>query len=174
MTRINFFQEQVRGFSYQKMILLSVSIILFFSMIVFFQYFRLRSASEDLIDLESQIDLIKVAQGLSTKGSEVQLNPVEQVAVAMISEPAWSDMLRVISKSLSEGIWLEAIHGDSSEGGLLTIQGTAYQARLVPGFLDRLRSYNVFSNVLLLSSEATLKEVDAPLKFKVQAKPRSK
>lgn len=175
--RINFFKEQKKGLSYQKMMLLSIVLLSLLVLMIGVQYFRAWAAERNLMELEGQIDLIKAAQGIREgKGSDgkAQLNPVEMVIVNLVNEPPWAAMLDVMSKSISEGIWLEQVTGDSKDGGLITIEGTAYQARLVPGFLDRLRSFNVFSKVSLLSSEAVSKEIDAPLKFKVQAKPKAR
>ncbi|GEM_PF-3030737 len=175
-TRINFLKEQKKGLSYQKMLMLTSFLLGVLLLLIGLQYYRAYAASARLAELEGQIDLIKAAQGISQNGkdSKSQLNPVEMVIVSLVNEPPWSEMLEVMSKSLSEGIWLEQVMGETKEGGLITIVGTAYQARLVPGFLDRLRSHNVFSKVSLLSSEAASKEVDAPLKFKVQAKPKAR
>ena len=174
-SRINFFKEQKKGISYQKLLVLSAVLLGSFLLLIAFQYFRAWMEENRLAELEGQIDLIKVAQGIKeNKGGKVDLSPVEMVIVSLVNEPPWAEMLDVMSKSTSEGIWLERVSGDAKDGGLITIEGTAYQARLVPGFLDRLRSYNLFSKVSLLSSEAASKEMDSALKFKVQAKPKVK
>ncbi len=173
--RINFLKEQKKGLSYQKMLILTGVLIGALFLLIGVQYYRAWAAENRLEELEGQIDLIKAAQGIKDGkggGDKAQLSPVEMVIVSLVNEPPWAEMLEVMSKSISEGIWLEQVSGESKEGGLITIEGTAYQARLVPGFLDRLRSFNVFSKVSLLSSEAVSKEIDAPLKFKVQAKPK--
>lgn len=175
--RINFLKEQKKGLSYRKMITLTAVLVGAFLLLISVQYYRAWTAENRLAELEGQIDLIKAAQGIKEgKGgnAQQQLNPIEMVIVSLVNEPPWAEMFDVMSKSVSEGIWLQQVIGDSKDGGLITIEGTAYQARLVPGFLDRLRSYNVFSKVSLMSSEASSKEIDAPLKFKVQAKPKSR
>lgn len=175
-TRINFFKEQRKGLSYQKMMMLSFVLVGIFMLLIGVQYVRASMATSRLADLEGQIDLIKAAQGIRENGGKVGkdgaplLSPVEMVIVSLVNEPPWAEMLDVLSRSISEGIWLERVSADSKEGGMIVIEGTAYQARLVPGFLDRLRSFNLFSKVSLMSSEASSKEIDAPLKFKVQAK----
>lgn len=175
-TRINFFKEQKKGLSYRKMIILSGVLLGSLLLLISLQYYRAWAAENRLAELEGQIDLIKAAQGIKENkgGTAQQLNPVEMVIVSLVNEPPWAEMLDVMSKSITEGIWLQQVTGDSKDGGLITIEGTAYQARLVPGFLDRLRSFNVFSKVSLISSEAASKEIDAPLKFKVQAKPKAR
>lgn len=172
--RINFLKEQKKGLSYQKMIILSGVLLGALLLLIGVQYYRAWAAENRLAELEGQIDLIKAAQGIKEGkgGDKAQLNPIEMVIVSLVNEPPWAEMLDVISKSISEGIWLAQVMGETKEGGLITIEGTAYQARLVPGFLDRLRSFNVFSKVSLLSSEAVSKEIDAPLKFRLQAKPK--
>jgi len=173
--RINFLKEQKKGLSYQKMTILSAILLGSFFLLITFQYYRAWAAENRLAELEGQIDLIKAAQGIKENNTgNVDLSPVEMVIVSLVNEPPWGQMLDIMSKSISEGIWLEKVMGDTKDGGLITIEGTAYQARLVPGFLDRLRSYNLFSKVSLLSSEASSKEVDAALKFRVQAKPKAR
>ncbi len=172
--RVNFLKEDKKGLSYQKMITFSIILVGLLILMIGVQFIRAKSAQDRLLELEAQIDLIKAAQGFKESGKEgeAKLSPVEMVIVALVNEPPWAEMLQVMAKSITDGIWLENVSGNSKDGGLITIEGTAYQARLVPGFIDRLRSYNVFSKVVLLSSEASSKETDAALKFKIQAKPK--
>jgi len=172
--RVNFLKEDKKGLSYQKMITFSIILVGLLITMIAVQFIRAKSAQDRLLELEAQIELIKAAQGYKESGKEgeAKLSPVEMVIVALVNEPPWADMLQVMAKSITEGIWLENVSGNSKDGGMITIEGTAYQARLVPGFIDRLRSYNIFSKVVLLSSEASSKESDAALKFKIQAKPK--
>ncbi len=172
--RVNFLKEDKKGLSYQKMITFSIILVGLLILMIGIQFIRAKSAQDRLLELEAQIELIKAAQGYKESGKEgeAKLSPVEMVIVALVNEPPWADMLQVMAKSITDGIWLENVSGNSKDGGMITIEGTAYQARLVPGFIDRLRSYNIFSKVVLLSSEASSKESDAALKFKIQAKPK--
>ena len=175
MKRINFFSESSKGMTYQRMAQISAALIGLFFLFVFVQTLRTRQVSGHHQALAAEIDRIKATQGIGSNGAEGQLSPVDTVIVSMVNEPNWPEVLRVISKSIPEGIWLENIVGESSaEGGKTTLEGIAYQTRLVPGFLDHLRAHNVFSKVHLFSSEATTKQVDSPLRFKVQTKTRGR
>lgn len=176
--RVNFFgkqREETPGISYRKMAILSAVLLGLLLLLVANQKIRLKMAQKELALVEGEIGWMKTSQGIGEKDAKTSLSPVETVIISMVSEPAWPEMLRVIPKSLSDGIWLEKIHGEiGPEGGKTVLEGTAYQARLVPGFLDRLRSFNAFSKLNLISSEAATKEAEAPLKFKLQAKNRER
>jgi len=172
MDRINFFKEKSKGMTYQRMAQISALLLGLFLAFLSVQSFRTRQVKLNMETLVAEIDRVKASQGLGGSGGG-QLSPVDTVIVSMVSEPNWPEVLRVISQSVPEGIWLESIVGESSaEGGKTSLEGVAYQTRLLPGFLDLLRAHNVFSKVHLFSSEASSKEVDAPLRFKIQTKTR--
>ncbi len=173
--RINLFHERVKGLTYKRMGLISLAAFVGLTALIFLQTYRVSHAKSLLVALASEADEIKNNQGIGTKDlPSTPVNPIETITISMMTEPMWSDVLEVVSKALSDGIWLGEITGDSKEGGQVTLQGTAYQGRVVPGFADRLRSYNVFSRVNILASEASSNEPDAPLGFKVQAKTKPK
>jgi Tfp pilus assembly protein PilN len=168
--RANFFREPVRGLSYKKMGEISMLLLGLFLALVIFQYWRTSHARQLFSELKNQIERIQKNQGLASVKGAPSLSPVEFVSSALASEPSWPELLRVITRSLPDGIWLDEMRGEfGSEGGEITLQGTTHQARLLPGFLDRLRSYNTFTKVDLLSSESPQDGGNAALQFKIQA-----
>ncbi|MBF0491166.1 MAG: hypothetical protein HQM15_00105 [Deltaproteobacteria bacterium] len=188
--RVNFFKEDNSALSYEKMVWVSVLFLVIFVLFYVVQSQRAQNFSQELSDLSLQIEGIKKTQGINVGGNS--LSPVETVTLIMLNEPDWSDAMRAISGSLSESIWLENIQASTSASASaktavdnkngakpavtavvasaapeILIEGTTYQSRLLPGFADRLRSFNAFSQVNLKSGGATSKELNAPQKFKI-------
>lgn len=172
--RINFFRKNGSEFTFRKMGMISAGLLVFFLLANLLQAYRVHASSADLAKLESTLHDLKAAEGLEDPKSGETHNPVETVLISLLAEPPWPEVMRVIPRSLPEGIWVENIQGETVGGGKMVLEGTAYQARLVPGFIDRLRSYDVFSKVNLVSSETVSKELDSPLRFKIQANPKNK
>ncbi len=172
--RINFLEEQGEGLTYQQLALIAFGILILVFSFWGVEKLRLNLAQNKLITLQSEIEKIKNTQGIKPQEKE-DINPIETVFQSMVKEPQWPEVLRVISRSVDRSIWLEKIHGETTaEGGQISLEGIAYQARRVPGFLDRLRSYDVFSRIDLISSETNGKDIDAPLHFKVLAKTKKR
>lgn len=172
MQRINFFHENVKGLTFEKIAKISGGLVCLLALIVGIQHYRVYRYNQSLEIIQAKIQAINAEQGIQAKNLQAGANPVENVTLAMTGEPGWPEVLDVVSESISEGIWLTDVHGESKDGGEIVLKGTAYQARLVPGFLDRLRSRNVFSRVD--TNEISFKAMDAPLEFNIKARTRGR
>ncbi len=173
--RMNFFQEGTKGLTYRRMAQGSIALFLVFLAIYGTQKIRLRLAVAEAARLEAEVLALKKSLGLEKGSSGPGLDPVEVVHSQLVNEPAWAEVLRTVDASLLEGVWLKNVQWESQkDSGQMTLEGTAFQARLIPGFIDRLRSQEVFTRVHLLSSETNAKDPAAPLAFKIQAVPKGR
>lgn len=181
--RINFLRERTVGLSYKKMAQVTLGVFALVGLLALMQNLRLRYHQSRLEHIEARIVELKS----SGKGASLsELGPIQAISAVLAKQVPWAEVLDAISRSVDDGIWLESLHGevkeaekddkkdkedskeDEKEGVFLSIHGTAYQAGLVPSMLNRIRSFDIFSEVNLISTEST-GNVDAPFKFLIKA-----
>jgi len=153
--RINFLSRSKYALNYLKMGKISGAFLLVFLMVITLQNFRYSRTEGQLKQIKNQIQQHKAKREKGFMGgAKGELSPFYIITNAMLREPAWPETLFAISNSLASGIWLEKIKGEIlEEGNEVIIEGTANQSDLVPRFLERLRRFETFSRIQLMSTK---------------------
>ncbi|MCB1213980.1 MAG: PilN domain-containing protein [Deltaproteobacteria bacterium] len=168
MKRINFFGKRERGFNYGHMLMLVGGILFFLISFTAFQKYSLNQDQKALTKSENQLKHFKKQLGSDSSG--VKAESILKVSGELFRQPNWPGVLSSISHSLEGGVWLESLKAENQEDKKeIYLQGVAYQTRLVPEVLKRLRLQSNLHEVKLNSTELS-GNVSAPFRFKIEAK----
>jgi len=171
INRANFFGRQEKGLTYYHMAVITACCLILIIGLGVGQKYRTGRLQSQLSQVQDQIQNFKRSHGgLLGKGAG---GPILTIAGEMNRAPPWPDILTAISGSLMDGVWLESLKGKSDDKVReILIQGTAFEAALVPGLINHLRGFPVFARVQLLSTEVS-GNIDAPFRFRIKGTVRS-
>lgn len=177
-SRMNFLRQGRNAFTYRSMIFAMAGWCVFLAALYGVGLLRESAANRELVEVKRQIDKFNAEKDAQLKlmeslgSNRIGFVAREDLAAILSTRPAWSRVLRQLTKSLPSQVWLQSVKVMPAKGEdvRIDITGKAKSQRQLTNFIMTLESTGLFRRTELAGTKK-LMEKDAALEFDIVTTP---
>lgn len=159
ITRINLIEKEPFRFSYKKLVVAVIGVLVFCLVLFGFQLLRLKMSHNKVERLSAEITRLKKERERLLKTAHPQIKGGSSFELKKVFDRAidWSKLLTDISRRLPGSVWLNSLKTKTPEGAAtkteLELRGKARRVSDLPLFVGRLKKSPHISKAALKSSK---------------------